>query len=104
MIDVHSYLPLDAAKKHHEYLVRVEKEELPEAKAARLKASRLKQRRIRVSDHAWVMISNYTIYPFFTSLVSSQFLLQIIRRFGQYNSDPHQWQVYKQRCAGNLVI
>ena len=74
MIDVHSYLPLDAAKKHHEYLVRLEKEELPEAKAARLKASRVKQQRIRVSDHAWVMI---TIYPFFTSLVSVNFFFKL---------------------------
>ena len=40
---------LDAANKHHEYLVRLEKEESLEAKAVWLKSSRVKQRRIRVS-------------------------------------------------------
>lgn len=40
---------LDAAKKHHEYLVRLEKTEPLEAKDARLKSARIKQRRIRVS-------------------------------------------------------
>ena len=39
---------IDAAKRYHEYLVRLEKTELPEAKDARLKAARIKQRRIRV--------------------------------------------------------
>lgn len=33
----------DAAKKHHEYLAQLEKEESSEAKAARLKSSRVKQ-------------------------------------------------------------
>ena len=44
-----TYGDVDAAKKHHENLARLEKES-PEAKAAPLKASRVK-RRIRVSVH-----------------------------------------------------
>jgi hypothetical protein len=40
---------IDAAKKHQEYLVRSEKEESEEAKENRLKASRVIQRRVRVS-------------------------------------------------------
>lgn len=39
---------IDAAKKHHEYLVRLNKQETEEAKERRLKASRIVQRRVRV--------------------------------------------------------
>ena len=39
----------DAAKKYHEYLARLEKDESPDVKKTRLKLSRVKQRRISVS-------------------------------------------------------
>lgn len=42
-------LYIDAAKKYHEYLARLEKDESPDVKKTRLKLSRVKQRRIRVS-------------------------------------------------------
>ena len=50
----------DAAKKHHEYLVRSEKEESEEIRENRLKTGRLTQRRVRVSglnnDQTFCMI------------------------------------------------
>lgn len=56
---------IDAAKKHHEYLARLEKDESPEAKAARLKSSRVKQRRIRVRKlymHMYLKVILMNIY------------------------------------------
>ena len=45
---------VDAAKKHHEYLVRLEKEESDEVKQRRLKTSRVIQRRARVNNYKHV--------------------------------------------------
>ena len=45
---ISSLLTIDASKKHHEYLVRLEKEETDEAKENRLKTARMIQRRVRV--------------------------------------------------------
>ena len=42
-------LYIDAAKKYHKYLARLEKDESPDVKKTRLKLLRVKQRRIRVS-------------------------------------------------------
>ena len=59
---------VDAAKKHHGYLAWLEKEESLEAKAARLKSSRVKQQRIRVSKSCMSLekllhaISSFQLY------------------------------------------
>ena len=49
MVLYYSFLHvLDASKKHHEYLVRLEKQETELEKENRLKTCRLIQRRVRV--------------------------------------------------------
>ncbi len=50
-IDFIYFFYSDAAKKHHEYIVRMEIQETEEAKENRLKTCRMVQRRVRVNAY-----------------------------------------------------
>ncbi len=63
---MHPFFDSDAAKKHHEYIIRMEKQETEEAKENRLKTCRMVQRRVRVN--AYVQNLTHSFGPLYVGV------------------------------------